>query len=288
MSIKSHNIGEILDLPLNSRQKKRVLASVRNYIAKNTKSSIFTLNPEIVNYACDMPDYYQALKKCKNNVPDGTGLLIAQEFLGLKRCRYHILDIVKFTFQGIFLGLESIVKKRKVKPIKGRELFLDICKIGNRLGWKIFLLGGEDDEVSLTAEKLRFSLKKLKINFEKGPILTEKGLPKNKKEKAIEAKCIQRINKFSPNILFVGFGAPKQEYWIDKWLPKLKVNVAMGVGGTFNYISGKVKLPPNWMEKAGLEWLWRLITQPRRLKRIFNALVVFPLRVYKYKLQVRE
>jgi N-acetylglucosaminyldiphosphoundecaprenol N-acetyl-beta-D-mannosaminyltransferase len=81
----------------------------------------------------------------------------------------------------------------------------------------------------------------------------------------------------------VGFGAPKQEKWIYKWLPKLRVGGAMAVGGTFAYLSGQSKLPPKWMEERGLEWLWRLLNEPRRALRILKAVILFPLKISWYK-----
>ena len=96
------------------------------------------------------------------------------------------------------------------------------------------------------------------------------------------------INKFMPHLLFVAFNNPKQEIWIRRNLPKLKVKGAMAVGGTFRYNAGLSELPPNWMESLGLEWAWRLITEPYRLKRIVNAVVVFPYKVFLYKVKSRK
>jgi N-acetylglucosaminyldiphosphoundecaprenol N-acetyl-beta-D-mannosaminyltransferase len=84
----------------------------------------------------------------------------------------------------------------------------------------------------------------------------------------------------------VAFGNPKQEIWLYKNLAKLRVGGAMAVGGTFRYIAGMSKLPPKWMEKIGLEWLWRLFTEPRRLGRVFRAVVVFSIKVSLYKLRL--
>ena len=95
---------------------------------------------------------------------------------------------------------------------------------------------------------------------------------------------IDKINKFAPEILFVAFGNPKQEIWIHKHLLELKVSGAMAVGGTLRYFAGFSILPPEFLEKAGLEWLWRLITEPTRIVRIFRAVVIFPLKVFIYKL----
>ena len=80
-------------------------------------------------------------------------------------------------------------------------------------------------------------------------------------------RIIKKINRFKPHFLFVAYGAPWQEYWIAENLPNLKVKVAMGVGGAFDYISGIIKRAPHWVRQANLEWLFRLICQPWRFKR---------------------
>lgn len=87
----------------------------------------------------------------------------------------------------------------------------------------------------------------------------------------------EHIKTFSPDILLVAFGHPKQELWIEKHLnefPSLKAVV--GVGGTFDYWSGSKKRAPLTLRAFGLEWLWRLICEPKRWKRILNAVIVFP------------
>lgn len=87
------------------------------------------------------------------------------------------------------------------------------------------------------------------------------------------AECLQKkyprikIDNASPDLLFVALGAPKQEKWISQNLPKLKVRVAMGVGGSFDYLSGRVLRAPKWLRNLGLEWLFRLVIQPWRIKR---------------------
>ena len=87
----------------------------------------------------------------------------------------------------------------------------------------------------------------------------------------------KEINNFKPDLLFVAFGAPKQELWISKWQKKLNVRGMMAVGGSLDYYSGVVKEVPSSIKNLGLEWLWRLINEPKRLVRIFNAVVIFPL-----------
>ncbi len=96
--------------------------------------------------------------------------------------------------------------------------------------------------------------------------------------------CLKKINAARPDLLFVGFGMPKQEKWIYKNVKKLDAKGIMTVGGTFDYVFGKARLPPQWLEKPGLEWLWRLLHEPKRGSRILNAVIIFPLKVLCSKL----
>src|SRR5690606_22892580 len=86
------------------------------------------------------------------------------------------------------------------------------------------------------------------------------------------------INTAKPDILFVAFGAPKQEIWLARNPPHLNTTkVAIGVGGAFDFISGHIPRAPKLMRKLGLEWLFRLFYQPSRVKRIYNATIKFPI-----------
>jgi N-acetylglucosaminyldiphosphoundecaprenol N-acetyl-beta-D-mannosaminyltransferase len=92
-----------------------------------------------------------------------------------------------------------------------------------------------------------------------------------------EEHILEKIRAASPRMLFVAFGAPNQELWIARNLAKMpSVKVAMGVGGAFDFIAGKQKRAPQIFRSLGLEWLYRLMREPRRIVRIINAVVVFP------------
>ena len=98
---------------------------------------------------------------------------------------------------------------------------------------------------------------------------------------ADEEGIIRRINESGASILFVAYGAPKQDLWIARNLPKLhSVRVAMGIGGALDFLAGVRKRAPSFMRSMHLEWLWRLIQEPRRFVRIFTAVVIFPLLVF--------
>lgn len=158
--------------------------------------------------------------------------------------------------------------------IKGRELFLKLIELANKKGWKVFFLGGMGDEAELAAKKLGIRNQKLGISFAGGPEVTSN----------LHKDIVDKINKFNPDLLFVALGNPKQEIFVHEYLSKLKTRGMMAVGGTFRYVAGLSPIPPKWISQMGLEWLWRLITEPYRVKRIWNAVVIFPLKVFQSKI----
>ncbi|MCX6705630.1 MAG: WecB/TagA/CpsF family glycosyltransferase [Candidatus Woesebacteria bacterium] len=167
------------------------------------------------------------------------------------------------------IGLKYAAKflhRTDLNVIPGRKLFLKLLALARKNNWKVFFLGGKGIK-----------------NVTAGSVLDENGEPKTAKEAKIQKEVIQKISEIKPDLLFVGFGMPKQEKWIFKNLPRLAVGGAIAVGGTFNYVFGPAKLPPVWMEKGGLEWLWRLLHEPKRVLRILNAVIIFPLKVFWYK-----
>ena len=152
-----------------------------------------------------------------------------------------------------------------IKPerISGVDFMVDLCALAEREGASVFFLGGRGGVSEKTAEAMQEQFSKLRVagSSEEPPI----------------DLAIRHVD-----ILFVAFGAPKQELWIAEHLPDLsRVKIAMGVGGAFDMISGNKKRAPRAMRKLGLEWLWRLALQPSRIHRIFRAIVMFPLLVMR-------
>lgn len=186
----------------------------------------------------------------------------------LEACKDEFfLDILNSATINIPDGVGLKIAAPSLNIIKGRELFVSLLALAKRENWKVFFLGGKGLK-GVTA----------------GPKLDRNAEPVSERDTKIEIDAIRKINEFKPDILFVGFGAPKQEKWIYKWLPKLNCGGAMAVGGTFSSIAGFSGLPPVWMEKGGLEWLWRLLHEPKRASRILNAVIIFPLKVLCSKL----
>jgi N-acetylglucosaminyldiphosphoundecaprenol N-acetyl-beta-D-mannosaminyltransferase len=243
----AQEVGQILGINVNSSSKASVLARVEDFISDSTKFYIVTPNPELILMAEKNKTLKNALNSADLSIPDGFGLKVADPSLNI---------------------------------IKGRELFMDLIELANKKNWKAVLLGGLGNEGEVASQKLIKKYPKLQIKAIKGPILGNSAKPATINDEKLEKEAIDQINFFKPDLLFVAFGNPKQEIWIHEHLGKLNVGGAMAVGGTFRYIAGLSKLPPKWMARIGLEWLWRLITEPVRIGRILRAVIVFPLYLF--------
>ncbi len=287
MTIISQIHRTILGINVSSTTRPRVLTSVRNKIHLKQKFYIVTPNPEIVLAAQEDRKLFEILNSAHLSLPDGIGLAQAQMFLSLPNPNEPFRRFLTLLVQGFAVGFLTIFNYKKVNRnlniITGREMFMDLIQLSNRKGWKVLLIGGERGEASGTKVELEKSYKNIKIISTPGPILNKSAMPVSKKDSTKEGKVINLINKEKPHLLFVAFEFPKQEKWIKKWLPKLDIGGAMVVGGTFNYVSGKSRIPPSRVSNSGLEWLYRLINEPWRLKRVFNAFPRFPLAVFRYK-----
>ena len=190
--------------------------------------------------------------------PNNEMLVEAQKNVSLKtvlrQTSLNIPDSTGIVLAGRFLG------KPFPERVAGADFMEKFCR---RLSGRhsVFLLGGRNGVVQKAANALQSMNPDLVI------VGTYEGSPH-----AHDApEIITRIN---------AYGAPSQELWIHQYLPNLtSVRIAVGVGGTFDFLAGTIKRAPLWMRQVGLEWLWRLIQQPSRIGRIMNAVIVFPVRV---------
>lgn len=241
----SGNSLRILGVGVNSTSTSSVLEWVRKKLAKREKFWIATPNPEMVVLAQEDGEFKKILNEASLAIPDGQGLLWAAKILGLK------------------------LKER----IAGTDFLAKLCREAAKEGWRVFFLGGKEkvaQEALVKLQKLYPGLgglafggpKKLKIENFKLKI----------DDKTRNQEAIERINRFKPDLLFVGFGMGKQERWIRENLKLLKVGGAMVVGGAFDFYSGRLRRAPVWWQKRGLEWLWRLILEPWRWRRQTNLI----------------
>lgn len=144
--------------------------------------------------------------------------------------------------------------------VPGVDMFQTLCGLAAESNLHVFLLGGRPGSADLTATALKHRFPVLRISTYCPPVGFEK-TTEGLKETA------QAIRAANPDLLFVGLGAPKQEYWIYEHGLRLSVPISLGVGGSFEMVSGIVRRAPLWIQKLSCEWLYRLCREPRRLWR---------------------
>lgn len=280
---------KILNVSVGGTTKSRVLRIASAKLMRKKKFYVVTPNPEQVVLAQADINYQKILNEADISVPDGVGLVAAGRFLKLKTINIPIINMVLYFFQGLWVGY-SIIFRRKwlekdLKVVRGRELFLDFIKMANKKGLKVYFLGGKQNEAYKTKEVLEKNYKSAKMLANAGPLLNDDGLPKTSTDEVKEKEVVEEIKELKPNLLFIGFGAPKQEKWMYRWFQKLPIGGAMVVGGTFKYFAGDRKKHPKFVENVGLEWLWRLLTGSQKTSRIFTAFPKFAWTIYLDKLR---
>ena len=238
----------ILKIGISDATKLEILEYILKGLGNTAKKYfIVTPNPEILMLALKDMYYKKILNSAKLALPDGVGVMIAGKILN-KELREKIT--------GVDL-VESLCRAVEEKPIT------------------VGFLGAGLAVAEQTTECLKKKLPSLKVVF------AASGNPDDK------TVALVKDSKKEIDILFVAFGSPKQEIWIYENLDKLPVKIAIGVGGAFDLISGKIKRAPLWIQKAGFEWLFRLINQPWRAKRQL-ALIKFIFLVLKEKFNINN
>jgi N-acetylglucosaminyldiphosphoundecaprenol N-acetyl-beta-D-mannosaminyltransferase len=229
---------------------KEAILKVEKWLKGGGKHYIVTPNPEFVMAAQKDYEFKKILNKADLAIADGTRLGWANKMLSERNWFKKILLLPSVLFPTKRLTHFDIVH--------GVDFMQELIKIAQDQGFTIGFLGGRDGVAAKTSECLKKKYPKLKIVFaEDGPEVDEMG-------NELTAYDLQLI---ATDLLFVAFGQRKQEKWIAKNLPKIPVKVAIGVGGAFDYFSGKIPRAPKWMRFLGLEWFFRLIWQPWRIKR---------------------
>lgn len=220
--------------------EKTVLDEVDNIIRNKKPSFIVAINPEKIMKALKDKNLLRLLNSASIQIPDGVGVIIASR---LKH---------------------GNIRKR----VTGIDLMQNICKKSAEKGYKVFLLGAKPGIAERAGKILKERYKGLNIvGIRDGYFKDNEGI-------------IENIKGVKPDILFVAMGSPRQEYWIRENMDKLGVPLLMGIGGSLDVICGNIKRAPKWMCSLGLEWLYRLIKEPWRFRRMM-VLPVFLLKVIK-------
>jgi N-acetylglucosaminyldiphosphoundecaprenol N-acetyl-beta-D-mannosaminyltransferase len=282
--------GDILGIKVSITQRSEVIKFVESRLDSKQKFYIVTPNPENLLLATKDWLLEKAIWRSDLSVPDGIGLAQAFTFLKHEDYKNDPLRIFKIFWQGMQVGYKTLTDKdsltKNLPIIKGRELFFDLLEIADKRKLRVFLFGGEFGE----QEEARDILAKKYTNavfktHHYSPQYNKNGQPASIGDRRMHKKIVGTIKLFEPDLIFVAMNTPKQEKWIYRNFFRItKANGAMTVGGTYNYVAGRMKIPPKWMTNLGLEWLYRLLQEPKRWKRIVNAIIVFPWRVFMWKL----
>lgn len=198
---------------------------------KNRPFIIFTPNPEQVVEAWDNRQFGRCLNKSDLNLIDGIGVVW---WLKLKR-------------------------KIQVKRVSGVDYAWQLLTFLSQHKGRLFLLGASDEVNKKVVKVVKSEFPGLTVMGESGGIVSDNG--------QVKEEVIDTINSFKPDLLLVAFGAPKQEMFVCRYKDKLRVKVVMVIGGAFDYWAKAVPRAPYLVRRLGLEWFFRLIRQPWRLKR---------------------
>ena len=220
---------EIMGVPVDCVDMAGALAFVDSLVAGDRPGAVLAVNPEKVMHAAGSPDLLRCLRQAALLIPDGIGVVWALRAFG----------------------------GRAVQRVPGAELMPAICELAARKGYTVFLYGARPDVNAAACTELRRAYPGIRIVGARDGYVTPEEMP----------GLVREINRLAPQILFVALGSPRQELWMEEFLPVLDVRVCQGVGGTFDVIAGRVKRAPLWFRRHNLEWFYRLLTDPRRAIR---------------------
>jgi len=201
-----------------------------NDINEDKKSFIVAINPEKIMHGIKDQELKELLNSATYQIPDGHGVVVLSKRQG------------------------GNIKER----VTGCDLFQQLCELAANEGKKVFLYGAKPGVAEQTKSILEQRYSGLNVVGTLDGFVMDKTL------------IIDTINKAKPDFLFVALGSPAQEKWIKENMDQLDAHIFQGVGGSFDVVSGNIKRAPKWMQKMGLEWLHRVILEPKRVIRIMR------------------
>jgi len=222
----------VLGVGLSVLNLPAALAAVAEAVAQRRKGYICVTGVHGVMEAQDDPDFRRILNNAFLCTPDGMPMV----WMG--RWRGH----------------------QEMRRVYGPDFMLDVCAWSEKSGCRHFFYGGAEGVAELLREKLTARFPGLQV----AGCYTPPFRPLNENEVAALQK---QIRECRPDILWVGLSTPKQEKFMAEFLPKLEVTLMAGVGAAFDFHSGRVNQAPRWMQRSGLEWFYRMCSEPRRLAR---------------------
>jgi N-acetylglucosaminyldiphosphoundecaprenol N-acetyl-beta-D-mannosaminyltransferase len=224
-------IKEIFDTKFVDSDFTGFVDLVTKHLEAKSKTFIVTANPITVLNARDDHNFKAALETANYVTPDGIGILLAAKFL----------------------------KKPLTERITGFDLMMRLLEVANQRSYSIYLYGAHPDRLQLAVKKINENYPNITVcGYTDGYQTGEENLK----------KLVAEIKEKKPDLIFVALGVPKQEIWIQKNIEQFDQGVFIGVGGSIDVLSGEVKRAPMIYQKLGIEWVYRMLSEPTRLKRI--------------------
>lgn len=234
---------DILGIPFVNTTKTGFVEKLDNHLTRQDKVFVVTANPEIVMKAIEEDSYKKVIDQATYITADGIGVVKAAQLLN-----YPLPE-----------------------RVTGYDTMMELLELAERKQYSIYLLGGQE-------ETLQKAVTNIHTNFPNINIVGHHNGYFDWNQTHIQ----EEIKATNPDLVFVALGVPRQENWIAENLPHFQKGVFMGVGGSFDVIAGTVERAPVAWQKANLEWLYRLLKQPSRWKRML-ALPRFGLKILKVK-----
>jgi N-acetylglucosaminyldiphosphoundecaprenol N-acetyl-beta-D-mannosaminyltransferase len=232
----------ILGVTVHNVTIKHALTLARGYMDEPGLHQIATVNPEFIMTAQSDGAFNRALNDADLCLPDGIGLVLAGRWLG----------------------------QPLSERVAGSDFVHELAAEAAKRGWRLFLLGAAPGVAVQASDILQKRYPGLRIEgaYPGSPDLSE------------NEALVQRINESGADILYVAYGAPAQDLWIARNVDAFdNLHIAIGVGGSLDFITGRAIRAPHWIQRIGLEWLYRLVREPWRWKRML-ALPRFAVRVF--------
>jgi N-acetylglucosaminyldiphosphoundecaprenol N-acetyl-beta-D-mannosaminyltransferase len=224
--------ARIVGLPIDPISMPEALEKLETYIAEKTPRHVVTADASMAVIALSDPDLRAIVEQADLVTPDGFGILWAARMLRL-----------------------PIAHK-----VSGVDLVGELCRLSAAKGYRLFFLGAAPGVAEQAAENLRARYPGARI------VGTNDGYFKQEENPNV----VGRIQAAAPDVLLVAFGIPRQEKWITKHKAEYGAAVSIGIGGSFDVYSGRVKRAPVWMQNNGLEWLYRLCANPRKIGKVMT------------------
>jgi len=247
-------VVDVLGVRFHNLTRVEAAEAIAAMVRRGEKGYVVKPYSEFMPRAAREPRMRQILNGADLCLADGIGILWAARYLSLPGGTLRALLQLPFSLAAIVLkpsSLRTVLKEN----MAGIDLTWEVLERLDTIGARVFLLGGTEHEVQGTKERIEARFGRMHVVGARHGYFEEK------------ERIVELINAAQPQALLVAMGFPRQEEWIAENLPRLQVNVAIAEGGSFSFISGATPRAPRWLRRVGLEWLYRLLRQPWRLRR---------------------